>query len=142
MMYDLERFKKAQMRFYDTALREIKSEKKISHWMWFIFPQLKELGQSETSQYYGIDSLQEAMAYLADDILCNNLLEITNALLNTKSNNALQIFGYPDNLKLCSSMTLFKVTGYGFKKFDVFQKVIDKFFDGKDDETTLKILKF
>ena len=107
MPHDLTRFKKAQEHDYETALAEIRSGQKQSHWMWYIFPQLDGLGFSEISQYYGIKGIEEARAYLADDFLRSHLVEISERLLALESNNATQVMGYPDDLKLKSSMTLF-----------------------------------
>ena len=89
-----------------TALGEIKNGRKESHWMWYIFPQLKELGYSSTAKYYGLTK-DEAKAYIKDEILKSRLLEISQVLLELTSNNATEIFGYPDDLKLKSCMTLF-----------------------------------
>ena len=133
-MYDLNRFINAQKSDYNTALKEIKNGKKRSHWMWYIFPQLKGLGKSSTAEYYGIDGLKEAKEYYKNDYLRNNLLEITNELLKIDNNDIEYIMGYPDNLKLLSCMTLFSEVD---KSNDLFNKVIDKYYDGKKDINTL-----
>lgn len=138
MAYDLSRFLKAQERDYDTALAEIRAGRKTSHWIWYIFPQLGELGRSPTAKYYGIVDLDEARAYLADNLLRTHLLEISQALLDLPSRDIEDIMGYPDNLKLCSSMTLFHLAE---PTCDVFQKVLDKYFDGKPDEKTIALCK-
>lgn len=135
-MADLQRFIDAQRNSYDQALKEIKNGSKVSHWMWYIFPQIKGLGHSSTAVYYAIDSLDEAKEYLAIPILNKRLIEISNALLGLKNNDPVAILGYPDNLKLQSSMTLF----YEASKHKVFKQVIDKFFDGQFDKKTLKII--
>ena len=136
MAYDLSRFLKAQERDYDTALAEIRAGRKTSHWIWYIFPQLGELGFSPTAKFYGIVDLDEARAYLANNLLRTRLLEISQALLDLPSRDIEDIMGYPDNLKLCSSMTLFHLAE---PTCDVFKKVLDKFFDGKPDEKTVAL---
>lgn len=136
MASDLSRFLKAQEHDYARALSEIRSGRKRSHWMWYIFPQIHGLGVTPTSQYYAIRSLQEAKDFLADPYLGGNLIKITSALLDLDTNNASAVFGFPDDLKLRSSMTLFAQVS----DFDVFQKVLDKYFDGKPDDRTLSIL--
>ena len=106
MKYDLQRFHKAQQIDYPIALEEIRNGQKESHWMWYIFPQLKELGYSSTEKFYGL-SKDEAKAYINDEVLKSRLIEISNVLLELKSNDATEILGYPDDLKLKSCMTLF-----------------------------------
>ena len=142
MPYDLSRFKKAQENSYKTALSEIRTGEKQSHWMWYIFPQLEGLGFSEIARYYGIKGIEEARAYLADDLLRTRLAEISQALLSLKSNDATQVMGYPDDLKLKSSMTLFllaaKDSGERYvKEAEVFKGVLEKFFDGEMDKLTV-----
>ncbi len=127
---DLSRFIEAQESHYERALAEIKSGKKISHWMWYIFPQLSGLGHSKTSQLYAIGNLEEAREYLGHEILGKRLVEISDELLKLEENNASNILGSPDDLKLKSSMTLFCQVD---KATSVFQKVLDKFFDGSYD---------
>lgn len=135
--YDLERFLKGQARNYDSALREIREGCKRSHWMWYVFPQIQGLGFSSTAQYYAIRDLEEAKAYLQHPVLRERLLEISNALLLLDSHNASEVFGWPDDLKLRSSMTLFAEAE---PECDVFQKVLDQYFQGSKDERTLEIL--
>lgn len=137
MNYDLQRFHKAQNFDYPVALGEIKNGCKESHWMWYIFPQLKELGYSSTAKYYGLTK-DEAKAYINDEILKFRLMEISQVLLELKSNDATEIFGYPDDLKLKSSMTLFSEIA---PEIEVFDKVLEKFFSGKKDNKTLELLK-
>lgn len=95
-MINLDRFKERQNNDYEIAKKEIKNGKKISRWMWYIFPQIKGLGQSETSKYYEIKDLEKAKAYLNDDILGNRLLELVKILLDSKTNNIVDIFGEID----------------------------------------------
>ncbi len=143
MPHDLTRFKKAQEHDYETALAEIRSGQKQSHWMWYIFPQLEGLGFSKISQYYGIKGIEEARAYLADDFLRSHLVEISESLLALESNNATQVMGYPDDLKLKSSMTLFLLASGHDSKYEkearVFKAVLDKYFDGEMDEQTVEM---
>ena len=137
MAYDLERFKKAQAEDYKTALEEIKHGRKESHWIWYIFPQLKELGFSSTAKYYGIDGIDEAKAYMADADLRRNLLEITDALLRQPDKDIHRVMGSPDDLKLRSSMTLFEAAA---PDCSVFGEVLDRFYGGERDDATLKRL--
>lgn len=134
---DLERFVKAQEHDYPIALREIRNGKKVSHWMWYIFPQIRGLGRSDISRYYAIESLEEAKAYLAHPILGSRLREISQALLDLNMCDAYAIFGAPDHMKLRSSMTLFARAGGDA----VFQNVLERFFGGNPDKRTLNILK-
>ena len=136
-MYNIDRFVEMHKEYYETALQEIKNGNKRSHWMWYIFPQLKELGRSSTSEYYGIENIDEVKEYMENDYLKNNMLEICNELLK-QDEDIRYIMGYPDYLKLNSCMTLFE---YVFPKEKVFSKVIDKFYKGKRDNMTLNILK-
>ncbi|MGZ3778413.1 MAG: DUF1810 domain-containing protein [Mucilaginibacter sp.] len=133
----LKRFIDAQERDYEIALAEIRNGRKRGHWMWYVFPQVKGLGFSSTSQLYGIANLKEAEAYLRHPVLGQRLITISNELLNLENANAADIFGNPDNMKLRSAMTLFAAV----KDSDpVFQQVLDKYFLGKADLQTLTIL--
>ncbi len=134
---NLGRFIEAQAQMYKTALSEIRAGQKVSHWIWFIFPQLKELGYSPTAQFYGIADLAEAKAYLAHPTLRARLIEISEALLALEDSDPSSVMGYPDDLKLCSSMTLFEIAD---PSIPVFAKVLEKFYTGKRDEQTLKLL--
>ncbi|WP_432647734.1 DUF1810 domain-containing protein [Mitsuokella sp.] len=138
MAYDLTRFLKAQEDDYATALAEIKAGHKRSHWIWYIFPQVKGLGMSAMSDFYGLDGIGEAKAYLDNDILRKRLLEISKVLLSLPTNNATEVMGYPDDLKLHSSMTIFHLSA---PDEPVFQDVLDKFFAGKLDKNTLELCK-
>lgn len=138
MKYDLDRFIKAQKGSYDIALNEIKNGYKYSHWMWFIFPQLKYLGNSDISNYYGLDGLDEAIEYYNNDYLRNNLINICNELLLLDNNNIEYILGYPDNLKLLSCMTLFEIVA---PEEEVFKLIIDKYYNNKRDINTINLLK-
>lgn len=133
----LQRFVEAQERNYAGALAEIKSGRKQSHWMWYVFPQMQGLGRSPTAQYYGIKNREEAAAYLQHPVLGGRLEEISAALLNLGTNDAHKIFGSPDDVKLKSSMTLFAAVA---EEQPVFQQVLRKFFGGGKDEATLRLL--
>ena len=134
--FDLDRFVKAQERNYKTALAEIKAGKKQTHWIWYIFPQIKGLGHSETAQYYSIQNADEAKAYLDNEYLYNNLIKICNELLKLEISDSVEVMGFPDNLKLCSSMTLFHLVKPEEK---IFKQVLDKYYNGKLDENTVRI---
>ena len=137
MNYNLDRFVQAQAYSYETALSEIKNGCKRTHWMWFIFPQLRELGRSSTAKYYGIENLEEAKMYLAHPVLGTRLKEISEALLQLETNSPIQVMGDIDGLKLRSSMTLFaEIEGYD----SVFGKVLDKYYNGNKDMGTIHIL--
>ena len=136
-MDDLKRFLEAQERDYATALAEIKRGSKRSHWMWYIFPQINGLGFSATSKFYAIKNRTEAENYLAHPVLGERLVEISNALLAVEGKTANQIFGSPDDAKLKSSMTLF---GALDETNPVFQKVLDKYFNGAKDRRTLDLI--
>jgi uncharacterized protein (DUF1810 family) len=134
---NLSRFIDAQIKDYSIAVEEIKHGRKRSHWIWYIFPQIIGLGYSETSKYYAIQNMQEANEYLKHPVLGNRLINICQALLDQAGNDANKIFGSPDNLKLKSSMTLFA----SLKETNpVFQKVLDKFFNGSRDSKTVEII--
>lgn len=134
---DLTRFKQAQERNYETALAEIRSGRKHGHWMWYIFPQVAGLGNSDNSRYYSIKNIREATDFLLDQELGLRLTKISKALLQLEMNNAQAIFGSPDDLKLKSSMTLFDAVP---ATFPVFGQVLDKFYMGQRDVRTLSLL--
>jgi hypothetical protein len=134
---DLSRFTKAQEQDFKTAFKEIKNGRKISHWMWYIFPQIQGLGKSSTSQYYGIKDLNEARAFINDPYLGGNLKKISMALLELEENNAVAIFGKPDDIKLKSCMTLFSCIS---EDGSIFHKVLEKYFDGRQCKRTLSII--
>ena len=136
--YNLERFIKQQKRDYPIALEEIQNGRKESHWMWWIFPQLQGLGYSYTSMEYGINGLEEAKAYLQNSYLRENMITICNALLSLENSDAGSVMGYPDNLKLCSSMTLFSLAE---PENPVFIEVLKKYFGGKLDTRTVEMVK-
>ena len=133
----LQRFLDAQAETYPMALAEIKQGHKRSHWMWYIFPQLQGLGFSSTSQYYGLAGVPEAADYAQHPVLGSRLIRISEELLGLNSNNATRILGSPDDMKLQSSMTLFASLP---NANPVFQQVLDKFFQGRPDEHTQRLL--
>jgi len=135
--YNLTRFVQAQEADYDQALTEIRAGAKRSHWMWYVFPQFVGLGSSPTSRNYAIKSREEAKAYLAHPILGPRLIECAEAALQIEGRSALQIFGSPDDMKLRSSATLFAAVSSGGS---VFHRLIDKYFDGKQDVRTLELI--
>lgn len=137
--YNLNRFIEAQNRDYDTALAEIRAGKKASHWMWYIFPQLKGLGRSSTSEYYGLSGIKEAQVYLSDPILKARLIEITDAVIVHKDKSAEEIFGGIDAKKLRSCMTLFSIAAPDIPVFDA---VLEQFFHGVPDRNTLRLTKY
>lgn len=132
----LERFLAAQEHDYEIALSEIRNGRKQSHWMWYIFPQIQGLGYSSMAQFYAIKDGGETVAYLNDPVLGKRLVEITEALLNLRENDARKVMGYPDDLKLKSSMTLF----YVVSGRAVFKQVLDKYYFGELDEKTVSLL--
>ena len=137
-MYNMDRFIDSHEVYYEIALTEIKNGYKYGHWMWFIFPQLKGLGESDLADYYGISSLEEAKEYYNNDYLRKHLIEISKALLRVENKSINYIMGYPDNLKLKSCMTLFELVD---PKEEIFKKVLDKYYSGERDELTINMLK-
>ena len=133
----VERFIDAQKEDYDMAFREISNGQKRSHYMWYIFPQVKGLGRSSTAKYYGIEGLDEAREYMENEYLSNNLIAISNELLKLETNDPVEIFGHIDSKKLRSSMTLFELVSDN----EVFHSVLEKYFDGKRDQLTLDLVK-
>lgn len=134
---DLSRFLDAQNKLYLTALSELKKGKKETHWMWFIFPQIKGLGQSDTAILYAINDLKEATDYMEHPILGKHLIEISELLLTFKRKSADGIFGDLDARKLRSCMTLFSLTE---NANPIFQEIIEAFFSGETDPLTLSII--
>ena len=136
--YDLNRFLNAQEGVYERALSELKGGQKRTHWMWFIFPQIDGLGYSPAAKRYSIKSREEARQYLNHPVLGKRLLECTEAVVALKGGSISEIFGYPDDLKFRSSMTLFeKIAGSG----SVFKVALDRYCHGERDATTLRLLE-
>jgi uncharacterized protein (DUF1810 family) len=135
--FALNRFVTAQAPVFTTALEELKAGRKRSHWMWFVFPQLRGLGHSAMAEFYGISSLAEARAYLAHPVLGPKLILCTETVLALQGQSLHAIFGSPDDLKFCSSMTLFSLaTGEGESAF---RHALDRYCDGRLDERTLAL---
>lgn len=123
---------------YQIALSEMKQGEKISHWIWYVFPQIQGLGLTDITAYFSIKNLSEAKDYYAHPILGARLIEISGVLLDIESNDPMSVFGYPDAFKLRSCMTLFK---HAAPEQELFQNVLDKFCRGIEDEKTLNILR-
>src|SRR5258707_2252764 len=135
--FNLQRFVDAQDRAYDIVLAELRAGAKRSHWIWFVFPQLRGLGHSATAVRYGILSLDEARAYLANPVLGPRLRECARLVTRIDGRSADDIFGWPDNLKVRSSMTLFaRATDDNAD----FRGVLDKFYNGEEDPATVELL--
>ena len=135
--FNLQRFMRAQDQVYATVLDELRAGEKRSHWMWYIFPQIKGLGHSVMAQQYAITSQGEAKAYLEHPLLGSRLRECTGLVMNAEGRRAEQIFGHPDNMKFRSSMTLFMEASAGN---NIFQDALLKYFEGNPDQLTLNIL--
>lgn len=135
-LFNLNRFVEAQEVICPTALQELKLGRKRSHWMWYIFPQLKHLGHSYNSKFYGISGLEEATAYLEHPVLGQRLREISETILALPTDDAREVFGGIDSLKLRSSMTLFDLVSPD----DVFAQVLDKYFNGQKDDRTISMI--
>ena len=136
--FRLGRFVEAQESIYSVSLAELRAGRKRSHWMWFVFPQLAGLGISQTALFYGLAGLPEAKAYLDQPVLGRRLREATEAVLSTEGRTLHAIFGSPDDLKFCSSMTLFELATKGSEQ--IFSVALDRFCDGERDERTLALL--
>lgn len=135
---DLNRFVEAHQRDYQRALSEIKSGRKQTHWMWYIFPQIQGLSLSDTARYYSIRDIKEAEAFFKHPVLGSNLVNICNELLALKETDAHKILGSPDDVKLRSSMTLFALLP---DANPVFESVLRKFYNGEKDDKTLQVLE-
>ena len=136
-VFDLERFVKAQDPVIETVLRELRTGRKQTHWMWFVFPQLRGLGRSPMALHYGIENLDEARAYLGHAILGPRLMECVEAVLVVSGRTLHEIFGSPDDIKFCSSMALFATAnGHG----SLFRQALDRYCGGQMDPATLYLL--
>jgi uncharacterized protein (DUF1810 family) len=135
--FDLQRFVDAQDRVYKRVLAELRAGAKRSHWIWFIFPQLSGLGNSSTAKLFGIKSLEEARAFLAHPVLGPRLRECTRLAVSIEGRSVDEIFGWPDNLKVRSSMTLFAQATDDNADF---RAVLEKFYGGQQDPRTLELL--
>ena len=136
-IYHLARFVEAQDRIYEKVCAELRVGEKSSHWMWFIFPQLRGLGHSETATHFGISGQEEARAYLAHPVLAARLRECTQLVNGVRGKSASEIFGYPDDLKFRSSMTLFALST---SENQMFREALDRYFEGQMDSVTAERL--
>jgi uncharacterized protein (DUF1810 family) len=136
-LFNLNRFVVAQEKRYPTVIEELNAGKKISHWMWFIFPQVTGLGRTEIAKRLAIESIDEAKAYISQPLLGSRLQECTDLVLAIDGKSANDIFGHPDDLKFKSSMTLFLVAA---PQIDLFQRAINKYYDGHQDNLTIDLL--
>ena len=135
--YDLHRFVDAQAPVYETVLAELRAGAKRSHWIWFVFPQLRGLGRSPTAQRFGMSSLAEAQAYLRHDVLGPRLRECTRLVNAIAGSSVDEIFGWPDSLKVRSSMTLFTRATDDHAEF---VELLEKFYGGEEDPATVELL--
>jgi len=138
--FNLDRFIEAQEPIFATALDELRAGRKRSHWMWFVFPQLQGLGHSPLASFYGIASLDEAMAYLAHPVLGSRLILCTETVLSVAGRTLNDIFGSPDDLKFHSCMTLFAMTSEESHDSS-FRRAIDRYCDGRLDQRTQTLLE-
>ena len=136
--YNLNRFVEAQMVTYEGAMLELVRGRKESHWIWYIFPQIEGLGRSDTAKLYSIKSLEEGRAYLEHLVLGPRLVEACEILLSLKDASMDEVMGFPDDLKLLSSMTLFEALS---DSNSIFTKIIEVYFDDERDEVSLKLIK-
>jgi uncharacterized protein (DUF1810 family) len=134
----LDRFLQAQKNIYPQVIQELRSGTKTGHWMWFIFPQFIGLGQTPLSRTYAIKTLDEARAYVQHPVLGQRLQECTELVIAVDGKSAHTIFGHPDDLKFRSSMTLFLRAA---PEIDLFQRAINKYYDGEQDVRTLELLE-
>lgn len=147
MKYDFNRFLIAQQNSFDRALAEIRNSKKNSHWMWYIFPQIKGLGKSNIAKKFEIENRDEAIEYLKNPILSERIIQLTKILVeDIEGKTAEEIFGFPDYLKFQSSMTLFKSVVeknseiFPAEKYKIFGKALDQFYNGELDLKTIDLL--
>jgi uncharacterized protein (DUF1810 family) len=136
--YNLNRFIEAQMVIYEGAMLELARGRKDSHWVWYIFPQIEGLGNSDTIKLYAIKSLEEGRAYLKHPVLGPRLIKACEILLSLKDASMDEVMGFPDDLKLLSSMTLFEALS---DSNSIFTKIIEFYFEDERDEISLKLIK-
>ena len=136
--YNLNRFIEAQMATYEGAMLELARGRKESHWIWYIFPQIEGLGRSDTAKLYSIKSLEEGRMYLEHPVLGPRLVEACEILLSLKEASMDEVMGFPDDLKLLSSMTLFEVVS---DSNSIFTKMIEFYYEGRRDKASLEIIK-
>ena len=136
--FNLNRFVEAQTNSYEAAMNELSQGKKMGHWIWYIFPQIEGLGSTDMTKLYSIKSTQEASAYLEHPLLGKRLVESCEILLSLNATSISEVMGFPDDLKLRSSMTLFE---YVSLPNSIFSKVLIRYFDNELDETSIKLIK-
>ena len=136
--YNLNRFVEAQLVTYEIAMLELARGRKESHWVWYIFPQIEGLGKSDIAKLYSIKSLEEGRAYLEHPVLGQRFIEACEVLLSLKNTSIDEVMGFPDDLKLLSSMTLFETIS---KPKSIFTKIIEVYFDGERDKNSLEIIQ-
>lgn len=137
---DLRKFVEAQERDYDRALGELRAGRKTSHWIWYVLPQLRELGRSQRALHYGITGLDQARRYLADPVLGPRLRACVGAMLTHGDKSANDILGSPDDLKFRSCLTLFEAAADDEGDRSLFARALDLFYEGKRDRVTLDLL--
>ena len=137
--YNLNRFVEAQMVTYEGAMLELARGRKKSHWIWYIFPQIEGLGRSDRAKLYSIKSLEEGRAYLEHPVLGPRITHACEVLLNLKDKSMVEVMGFPDNLKLLSSMTLFEAVS---DANSIFTEIIEVYFDDERDKSSLEIILF
>jgi len=137
--YNLNRFIEAQMVTYEGAMLELARGRKKSHWIWYIFPQIEGLGRSDKAKLYSIKSLEEGRAYLEHPVLGPRIIHACEVLLNLKDKSMVEVMGFPDNLKLLSSMTLFEAVS---DANSIFTEIIEVYFDDERDKSSLEIILF
>jgi len=137
--YNLNRFIEAQMATYEGAMLELARGRKKSHWIWYIFPQIEGLGRSDKAKLYSIKSLEEGRAYLEHPVLGPRIIHACEVLLNLKDKSMVEVMGFPDNLKLLSSMTLFEAVS---DANSIFTEIIEVYFDDERDKSSLEIILF
>ena len=136
--FNLNRFVEAQTNSYEAAMNELSQGKKTGHWIWYIFPQIEGLGSTDMTKLFSIKSTQEAIAYLEHPLLGKRLVESCEILVSLDATSISEVMGFPDDLKLRSSMTLFE---YVSKPNSIFRKVLIRYFDNELDETSIKLIK-
>ena len=136
--FNLNRFVEVQTNSYEAAMNELSQGKKMGHWIWYIFPQIEGLGSTDMTKLYSIKSTQEASAYLEHPLLGKRLVESCEILLSLDATSISEVMGFPDDLKLRSSMTLFE---YVSKPNSIFRKLLIRYFDNELDETSIKLIK-
>lgn len=134
--FDLSRFVAAQDLVFETALAELRAGRKQTHWMWFIFPQLRSLGRSPTAAFYGISDIEEARAYLNHPVLGNRLARAVDVVLNVSDRSAHEIFSSPDDVKFRSAMTLFSEAAA--EEGERYRVALERFYAGEPDQLTLE----